>query len=383
MMMKVVSFLLATALFSCGTTKHEDPIQPKLPDNPTQTPEAKKKQQQDKTKVTVTSSWRTEAGKVYKDNKEIQLRGINWFGFETPDLVVHGLWTGRSMDSYLKQISDLGFNALRLPIAPEVFEDGYKSTQGKEKPLDNLNDLLVAAKNNGIYVLLDQHTCNYKQGLMGSPLACDKYTIESWFATLEKMARLSLEHPNIFGIDIYNEPYKLSWKEWQKISSEAASHILAINPKLLIFIEGVANQDTDTAGYGASWGANLVEAEKNLPNMPISQLVFSPHTYGPSVFGHTYFDDPSFPENMPKIWDAHFGYLTQKGFTVSLGEFGGRYKEKDQIWQDALIKYLIQKDMKNFFYWSLNPNSGDTGGLLEDDWITVNKGKLDLLKKLF
>lgn len=382
--MKFISFILAFALSACGTSKQEDlktpdqtPIPPSTID---QTPKIKESKPN---RMTVISRWHTEVGKVYKDNKEIQLRGINWFGFETPELIVHGLWTGRSMDSYLKQVSDLGFNALRLPLAPEVFEDGYKSTQGKTKPLDNLKDLLTIANNNGIYVLLDLHTCNFKQGLMGSPLACDNYRLSSWFTTLEKMARLSLEHPNVFGIDLYNEPYKLSWKDWRNLSSEAASHVLAINPKLLIFIEGVANQDTDNAGYGANWGGNLVEASSNLPNVPKSQLVFSPHTYGPSVAHQTYFDDPSFPKNMPKIWDAHFGYLTQKGFTVSLGEFGGRYKDKDQIWQDALIKYLIQKDMKNFFYWSLNPNSGDTGGLLNDDWTTVNKGKLDLLKKLF
>ena len=30
-------------------------------------------------------------------------------------------------------------------------------------------------------------------------------------------------------------------------------------------------------------------------------------------------------------------------------------------------------------YWSLNPNSGDTGGILKDDWVSVQQWKLDLL----
>ena len=44
--------------------------------------------------------------------------------------------------------------------------------------------------------------------------------------------------------------------------------------------------------------------------------------------------------------------------------------------------YLIGKGAHNFFYWCLNPNSGDTGGLLNDDFKTVNNAKLTLLKRL-
>ena len=64
------------------------------------------------------------------------------------------------------------------------------------------------------------------------------------------------------------------------------------------------------------------------------------------------------------------------------GEFGGRYMGQDQIWQDAFVDYLIDNDAHSFFYWSLNPNSGDTGGLLQDDWRTVNQAKLALLQRL-
>ena len=30
-------------------------------------------------------------------------------------------------------------------------------------------------------------------------------------------------------------------------------------------------------------------------------------------------------------------------------------------------------------YWSWNPNSGDTGGILADDWTTVNTNKQDII----
>lgn len=35
-----------------------------------------------------------------------------------------------------------------------------------------------------------------------------------------------------------------------------------------------------------------------------------------------------------------------------------------------------------WFYWALNPDSGDTGGILLDDWKTVHEGKMALLQRL-
>ncbi|MGD9972828.1 MAG: BACON domain-containing carbohydrate-binding protein, partial [Desulfatirhabdiaceae bacterium] len=73
-------------------------------------------------------------------------------------------------------------------------------------------------------------------------------------------------------------------------------------------------------------------------------------------------------------------------FTLAIGEFGGKYghdgEEKDKAWQDALVDYFIDKKIYNFFYWSWNPNSGDTGGLLQDDWTTIWQDKYDNLKRL-
>ena len=36
----------------------------------------------------------------------------------------------------------------------------------------------------------------------------------------------------------------------------------------------------------------------------------------------------------------------------------------------GLVDYLIDIDQRNTFFWCLNPNSGDTGGLLQSDWTT-------------
>ena len=38
--------------------------------------------------------------------------------------------------------------------------------------------------------------------------------------------------------------------------------------------------------------------------------------------------------------------------------------------------------MTDFFYWSWNPNSGDTGGILQDNWHDVWEDKIALLAQL-
>jgi len=116
--------------------------------------------------------------------------------------------------------------------------------------------------------------------------------------------------------------------------------------------------------------------------------VSSPHSYGPSVAAMDYFSASDFPDNMPVIWDGFFGYLHDQGFSVVIGEFGGTYKtgsskaSNDKLWQDSFVTYLINKGMTSSFYWCVNPNSGDTGGVYENDWRTWVQPKLTLLQRL-
>lgn len=51
------------------------------------------------------------------------------------------------------------------------------------------------------------------------------------------------------------------------------------------------------------------------------------------------------------------------------------------IWQRKLVDFIQQKNL-SFTYWSWNPNSADTGGILLDDWKTVDAAKQQLLSTL-
>jgi endoglucanase len=42
------------------------------------------------------------------------------------------------------------------------------------------------------------------------------------------------------------------------------------------------------------------------------------------------------------------------------------------------VNYLKDNGI-SYTYWCWNPDSGDTGGVLNEDWTTINQAKLDLL----
>src|SRR5919197_8704 len=67
---------------------------------------------------------------------------------------------------------------------------------------------------------------------------------------------------------------------------------------------------------------------------------------------------------------------------ILIGEFGTRLQtDKDRQWFQKLQSYIQAKHL-NWTFWSLNPNSGDTGGLLLDDWQTVQQEKQAVLKAI-
>ena len=154
----------------------------------------------------------------------------------------------------------------------------------------------------------------------------------------------------------------------------------------LIFVEGVgyspgaAGTDPNS---GIFWGENLAGAKVQpvvLSNP--SKLIYSPHTYGPAVYPQDYFGAKDFPRNMAAIWEDRFGFA-QKRLRVPLvvGELGGTYTGADRQWQDAAVEYMRARGI-GLFYFALNPQSDDTGGLLKDDMTTPEAAKLKLLSRL-
>lgn len=117
---------------------------------------------------------------------------------------------------------------------------------------------------------------------------------------------------------------------------------------------------------------------------------------------------------MPGVWDEHFAFaqeLTRR--PIVFGEIGGIYTDQDKQWQDWALPYIKQRGFGHtgcapnserafahfwlshsdtripggrdrwplpfsrcagIFYFALNPDSDDTGGLVPKDWSIPHEG---------
>ena len=324
--------------------------------------------------------------------KRLRLRGINWFGFETDAFAPHGL-SVRNYDEMLAQMADLGFNTLRLPYSSQLFDPGSVPSGIDERLNPDLRglagvtllDAIVAgAWRHGLHVILDRHRPNaYAQ----SDLWYTEEVPESrWISDWVMLARQYRGNPAVLGADLHNEPHGAAtwgdgnpWTDWRLAAERAGNAILAVNPDWRIFVQGVERVGSDYYW----WGGNLERAR----TCPVRltrphRLVYEAHDYGPEIYMQAWFRGPHLAARLPNVWRRYWAYLKLDGRSpVLLGEFGGRSTGRDLggQWQRALAAYLKQNRI-SFVYWSWNPDSGDTGGLLLDDWKTLDQAKLALLR---
>ncbi|HZX88818.1 MAG TPA: Calx-beta domain-containing protein, partial [Reyranella sp.] len=165
----------------------------------------------------------------------------------------------------------------------------------------------------------------------------------------------------------------------------------AVNPNWLIFVEGVATYQ----GQPYWWGGNLMGVRDRPIDLTLdNKLVYSAHDYPNSVWAQPWFQGSDFPANLPAKFDQMWGYIYKEGIApVYIGEFGTNLTDpKDAPWLEAITSYLAG-DLDNngttdipagttgasWTFWSWNPNSGDTGGILANDWRTVNQDKMAYL----
>jgi endoglucanase len=70
-----------------------------------------------------TGYWHTSGNQIVDSNSEaVRIAGINWYGFETTDEVVHGLWA-QDYHTILEVIKSNGYNAIRLPYSNQMVEN--------------------------------------------------------------------------------------------------------------------------------------------------------------------------------------------------------------------------------------------------------------------
>ena len=373
---------------------------------------------------TAGDDWLTTNGAKIVDmnGNEVWLTGCNWFGYNTGTNLFDGLWNAE-LESSIKAIADHGFNLLRVPMSAELLlewkKGSYPTANYNHAYNGNLNSLnsleifdyvLTLCEQNGIKVMVDIHSANTDASGHNHPVwYTDKISEDQYIEALKWLAERYKNYDTIIAYDLKNEPHgKASeqthaiWNNsddknnWKRVAEKAGNAILDINPHALIVIEGIqiyptnpsSNNFTSTNDadyYNTWWGGNLM-AVKDYPidfgsESRNRQIVYSPHDYGPLVYEQPWFTGGFTYESLYKdAWHPYWLYIEEDGIApILIGEWGGFMQGDNLKWMEY-IRDLIGKENLHHTFWCFNANSGDTGGLVKDDFKTWDEEKYALVK---
>ena len=358
------------------------------------------------------------------DGKQVWLTGVNWFGYNTGTNTFDGLWNSELVPA-VEGIADHGFNLIRVPMSAELINqwaDGeypqanYNNAYNEE--LNSMNSLeifdyfLKLAEENGIKVMPDIHSAETDAAGHNANLwYTDKVSVKEYYSALEWMAERYKDNDTIIAFDLKNEPHgkpdegdkAAIWNDskddnnWKYVAETAASKVLAKNPNVLIMVEGTEiypkdikkNGDyssKDSADYFFNWWGGNLRGVKDYPvdlGKHQDKLVYSPHDYGPTVYEQPWFEgDYDYKSLKKDCWQDNWLYINDEDIApLLIGEWGGFMTEPNITWMTYMRK-LIADNHLNHTFWCYNANSGDTGGLVLDDFTTWDDEKYDFVKEV-
>ena len=346
---------------------------------------------------------------------ELLLKGASWFGAQGGFACVMQL-NIYTADDYLRFLQEHNFNAVRLPVSAHhvlnnpTLEQGSCREYGGYTYMNALDDLIRRLGTIGVFVMLDMHTVSNPEGNDGlwcsapgadgcgpgtdtgdNSTTYEPSTEQPILTAWGRLARRLCARPNVIMADVFNEPHDANWgsgqygRDWSLAATRIGNSILGNCPRWLIAVQGIKNgpECRQASGSACWWGENLL----NIRSHPIElalpdRLVLSSHLYGHG--SQNYMNDPTFPNNMPAVWNALWGGLPDiTGAPIVIGEWGGLWDETELwgqmrpatgAWQTMLHQYLYAHRF-GYFYWCLNDNSFRTGGLYDP----VNAPKWALL----
>jgi endoglucanase len=361
--------------------------------------------------------WHTSGNKIVDANGDtVRMAGINWYGFETPDYLVHGLWA-QDYHTVLNTIKSLGYNVIRIPFSNQMVESNPVPTNYSnyvngpvnqalvgQTALADLDTIIAYAGSIGLRVILDNHRSEAGETNEASGLwYTSAYPQANWIADWKTLAtRYSAStftfngNPTVIGMDLRNEPHlsgsgattgscwtgdtatngcptSLTTQNWPVAAEAAGNAILAVNPKLLIFVEG-----NDCYSGVCGWqGGNLIGVANYPAKLSVAnQLVYSAHDYGPNLYQQSWFNGSTTPASLDAIWNKYWGYISASGTApVWLGEFGTDNTSTDiensaagsqGQWFESLVSFLQNNPSIDWTYWALNGE--DTYGLLDSNY---------------
>jgi len=235
--------------------------------------------------------------------------------------------------------------------------------------------------------------------------------VSSWKALASDIGRDPLLRNRVM-LDILNEPDSrgIKWSTGHpggggmaKLYERAMDAIHAASPSSLMLIEGTGQLGTVAMNWGDGFATNkaIVSAggvedarpffAKLVTKPYASRVVISPHLYPPSISTHHELDVVT-GAGLRKRLDNSFGYLSTTGFCpgggapcrkfpVVIGETGSKFTDPLDVRMMADFAGELRRLKAGVVYWCWNANSGDTGGIVRDDWVAVAWEKVAWMQK--
>ena len=361
---------------------------------------------------------------VDQNGTEVWLTGCNWFGYNTGSNIFDGVWAC-NMRQALESIADHGFNLLRIPMSAELllqwkngeypqanFNQAYNAELQSMNSLEIFDYALDICAANGIKVMIDIHSLpTDAMGHMLPMWYTDSFTVDDYYEALDWLSERYANNDTIIAYDLKNEPHGAAsetehaiWNDsedannWRCVAETAGNIILDNNPHALIMIEGIqiypidpiANNFTSTNDedyYNSWWGGNL----RAVADYPIdfgspernAQIVYSPHDYGPAVYAQPWFEGGFTYESLYEdYWHDAWLYIDEEEIApLLIGEWGGFMTGDNLTWM-TYMRQLIAEYHLNHTFWCFNANSGDTGGLVLDDFVTWDEDKYEFVREV-
>ena len=218
--------------------------------------------------------WHTSGNQILDSaGNPVRIAGINWYGFETPDEIAHGLWA-QDYHTIINDIANLGYNTIRIPFSNQMVETPivpqnlqfYNTTGPINTDLKGLNALqdlqkiVTYAGQAGLKVILDDHRSEAGESAEANGLwYTSTYTSQDWVNDWVTLAKMFAGNPTVIGFDLRNEPHTPAGDTYAQGATwgtgdastdvrlayeQAGNAILAADPNALIFCEGISEFPT-------------------------------------------------------------------------------------------------------------------------------------------
>jgi endoglucanase len=273
------------------------------------------------------------ANEFIVNNKPFVMRGLNTSDPEK--LSNQGHWDL----AYFEAMKSWGANVVRFPVHPAAWR-----RIGKEKYLKLLDEGVLLARSQKMYVIIDWHSIGNLRTEMYQAEGYEttqKETFEFW----RTMAKHFKGNNTVAFFEIFNEPTTYngelgtcSWQDWKRLNEEIIGIIRAHGNTAIPLVAGF------------NWAYDLTE----IGSEPIN-------AEGIGYVSHPY------PQKRPKLWEEKWtkdwGFVKEK-YPLILTEIGFAGAEEkgahvpvisDESYGDAIMKYCDTKNI-SWVVWVFDPS---------------------------